>query len=64
MIASTNNSLKNVEETNKSVAKVLDILVERQDNIEQLTKQISHISATIIELQKLEKTLNKITSSK
>lgn len=64
VIASTNNSLKNVEETNKSVAKVLDILVERQDNIEQLTKQICHISATIIELQKLEKTLNKITSSK
>ena len=63
-IATTNNSLKNVEETNQKIGKVLDILTERQENIEQLTKQICHVSATIVELQKLENMLHKITSTR
>ena len=32
-------------------SEVLDILVERQENIEQLTKQISSVSGAIVELQ-------------
>lgn len=64
VINTTNNSLKNVEETNQKISKVLDILIERQENIEQLTKQISHVSSTIVELQKLENMLNKLSSNR
>ena len=64
LIAANNTSLKAVEDTNNKISEILDILEERQENIEQLTKQISSVSATIVELQKLESTLNKITNSK
>ena len=64
LIAANNTSLQAVEETNNKISEVLDILVERQENIEQLTKQISSVSGAIVELQKLESTLNKITNSK
>lgn len=62
VIAATNTSLEAVEMTNDKIARILDILTERQDNIEQLTKQIHSMSATIEELQKLESLLNKIAS--
>ena len=61
-IAANNKSLQAVEETNNKIAGILDLLSERQDNIEQLTKQVKSVSGTIIELQKLESTLNKITN--
>jgi prefoldin subunit 5 len=53
-----------VEATNNKISEVLDILTARQDNIEQLTKQICYISSTIVELQKLENMLNKIANGK
>ena len=61
-IAANNKSLHAVEETNNKIAGILDLLSERQDNIEQLTKQVKSVSGTIIELQKLESMLNKITN--
>ena len=64
VIAANNKSLQAVEETNDKISEILDILVERQENIEQLIKQISSVSGAIVELQKLESTLNKITNSK
>lgn len=63
-IVENNKSLQAVEETNLKISEVLDLLVQRQENIEQLTKQINTISGTIIELQKLESMLNKITNIK
>lgn len=63
-IAANNKSLQAVEDTNMKISEVLDILINRQENIEQLTKQISSVSATIVELQKLESMLNKITNKK
>lgn len=63
-IQATNKSLEYVETTNNKISEVLDMLTTRQDNIEQLTKQICHISSTIVELQKLENMLNKITNGK
>jgi hypothetical protein len=63
-IQATNKSLASVEATNDKIAEVLNILTTRQDNIEQLTKQICYISSTIVELQKLENMLNKITNVK
>ena len=62
--AANNKSLQAVEETNDKISEIFDILVERQENIEQLIKQISSVSGAIVELQKLESTLNKITNSK
>ena len=59
-IVATNKSLQSVEDTNKKVGEVLNLLTERQDNIEKLTKQISSVSATIVQLQRLESMLNKI----
>ena len=64
VIEATNISLLNVDETNQKIGEVLDILTERQENIEQLTKQISHISSAIVELQKLENMLNKLSSNR
>ena len=64
VIVANNKSLQAVEETNNRISEILDILEERQENIEQLTKQISSVSGAIVELQKLESTLNKITNSK
>ena len=55
---------KGLREGNDKISEILDILVERQENIEQLIKQISSVSGAIVELQKLESTLNKITNSK
>lgn len=63
-IQATNKSLSSVEATNNKISEVLDILTTRQDNIEQLTKQICYISSTIVELQKLENMLNKIANGK
>ena len=62
VIATTNKSLASVEETNEKIGSVLDILTERQENIENLTKQIVSMSATIESLQKLELTLNKFVN--
>ncbi|MBR4219278.1 MAG: hypothetical protein IKR71_09600 [Bacteroidales bacterium] len=64
LIAANNTSLQAVEVTNNKISEILDVLVDRQENIEQLTKQISSVSGAIVELQKLESTLNKITNSK
>jgi hypothetical protein len=61
-IEATSKSLTSVVDTNKNIEKVLNILTNRQENIEQLTKRISSINATIGELQKLESTLNKLTT--
>lgn len=61
-IAANNKSLQAVEETNSKISEVLDLLNKRQENIEQLTKHISSISGSIVELQKLESTLNKIVN--
>lgn len=61
-IAATNKSLASVEETNEKIGSVLDILTERQENLENLTKQIVSMSATIESLQKLEFTLNKLVN--
>lgn len=61
-IAANNKSLQAVEETNAKISEVLNLLSKRQENIEQLTKHISSISGSIIELQKLESTLNKIAN--
>ena len=61
-IAATNKSLLSVEETNEKISSVLDIITERQENLENLTKQIGSISTAIESLQKLESTLNKIVS--
>ena len=44
------------------IKEVLNLLDKRQENIEQLTKHISSISGSIVELQKLESTLNKIVN--
>ena len=57
-----NNSLKDVFETNKRIGKVIDILETRQDNIEQLTRQINSISSTIVELQKIESMFNELVN--
>ena len=64
LIAANNKSLQAVEDTNNRISEILDILEERQENIEQLTKQISSVSGAIVELQKLESMLNKITNNK
>ena len=64
LIAANNKSLQAVEKTNSKISEILDILEERQENIEQLTKQISSVSGAIVELQKLESMLNKITNNK
>ena len=64
MIAANNKSLQAVEETNKKIAEILDLLSTRQDNIERLTKQIGSVSGAIEELQKLESTINKIANNK
>lgn len=64
VIVANNKSLQAVEDTNNRIAEILDILEERQENIEQLTKQISSVSGAIVVLQKLESMLNKITNSK
>lgn len=61
-IAANNKSLQAVEETNAKISEVLNLLSKRQENIEQLTKHISSISGSIIELQKLESTLNIIAN--
>ena len=61
-ISATNKSLEFVEETNKKIKEILDIIDNRQDNIEKLTKQINSISSVIVQLQKLESILNKITN--
>ncbi len=61
-IEETNTSLDSVKETNEKIGQVVQILVNRQDNIEQLTKQMNSISSTIIQLQKLESMLNKIVN--
>lgn len=60
-ITATNKSLQAVESTNEKIADVLDFLTERQENIEQLTKQMNSVSSAIEQLQKLESTLNKIS---
>lgn len=62
LIVANNKSLQAVEETNNKISEILDILEERQENIEQLIKQISSVSGAIVELQKLESMLNKITN--
>lgn len=64
VIVANNKSLQAVEETNNKISAVIDILEERQENIEQLTKQINSVSGAIVELQKLESMLNKITSKR
>lgn len=51
VIAANNKSLQAVEETNDKISEIFDILVERQENIEQLIKQISSVSGAIVELQ-------------
>ncbi len=61
-IAANNKSLQAVEETNAKISEVLNLLDKRQENIEQLTKHISSISGSIVELQKLESTLNKVVN--
>lgn len=61
-IKATNDSLSAVEETNQKIDEVLEIMSARQENIEQLTKQISSVSSVIVELQKLESTLNKLAN--
>jgi prefoldin subunit 5 len=61
-ISATNKSLAFVEETNTKIGSVLDILTERQENLECLTKQIVSTNATIESLQKLESTLNKLVN--
>ena len=61
-ISATNKSLTFVEETNTKIGSVLDLLTERQENIECLTKQIVSTNATIESLQKLESTLNKLVN--
>ena len=60
IIKATNQSLLSVEGTNKKVGDILDLLSERQENIEKLTKQINSVSSTIVQLQRLESMLNKI----
>lgn len=57
-----NNSLKDVVETNKRIGTVIEILEDRQDNIEQLTRQINSIGSTIIELQKVETMFNELVN--
>lgn len=64
LIAANNKSLQAVVDTNNKISEILDILSERQENIEKLTKQISSVSGAIEELQKLESMLNKIGYSK
>lgn len=61
-IEETKTSLCSVKETNEKIGQVIQILVSRQENIEQLTKQMNSISSTIIQLQKLESMLNKIVN--
>lgn len=61
-IKATNDSLAAVVETNQKIDEVLEIMNTRQENIERLTKQISSVSSVIVELQKLESTLNKIAN--
>lgn len=61
-ITATSKSFEKVEATNSKLGEILDILESRQENIEQLTKQISSVSSVIVQLQKLETTLNKIVN--
>lgn len=61
-ITATSRSLELVKETNEKVEEILSVLTHRQDEIEQLTKQISSVSSAIVQLQKLESTLNKIAN--
>lgn len=61
-IAATNDSLKEVEQTNRKVAQVLDELTARGDNLESLAKQIDAIGQAVQTLRQLENTLNKIAA--
>lgn len=61
-VKESNKSLSAVKETNEKIGQVIQILVSRQENIEQLTKQMNSISSTVIQLQKLESMLNKIVN--
>lgn len=59
-LKATAKSLESVQETNERIGELLKFLKVRQDNLEQLSKHIHSIGGAIIELQRLESTLNKI----
>lgn len=63
-ILENNKSLQAVKETNQTISEILDLLTNRQENIEHLIKQINSVSGTIVELQKLELVLNKIANNR
>lgn len=60
LLSEFNNSLKHMADTNQNVGKAIDVMDERQENIEKLATKINEVNATIEILQKLEIRLNQI----
>ena len=61
LVSAFNDSIGSVVETNEKINEVLNILTERQENIESLVVRINEIGETIEMLQKLEMQLNRIS---
>lgn len=59
-ILSIDDSIKNLDETNKNVAAVTDVVKQRYEKIEHLVASINEMSIAIDTLRKLESQLNKI----
>ncbi len=62
MLTTINDSMKHVVHTNEKVDKVIAVMEERQERIENLISHINEISTTIEMLQKLESQLNRIAN--
>lgn len=59
-ICSIDDSIKNLDETNKNVTLAIDLVIQRHEKIEHLVASINEMSIAIDTLRKLESQLNKI----
>ena len=62
MLKTFDSSIGSVVETNKEINEIMDILKNRQEEIERLIIHINEISSAIEQLQKLESVLNRIAT--
>lgn len=62
MLKTFDSSIGSVVETNKEINEIIDILKNRQEEIERLIIHINEIGSAIEQLQKLESVLNRIAS--
>lgn len=62
MLKTFDSSIGSVVETNKEINEIMDILKNRQEEIERLIIHINEIGSAIEQLQKLESVLNRIAS--